>query len=110
MKYWREQDFQNLEVEVPEAHRRLIQKMVTKLRTPEVKSGGNRSHFTASLRKVQEKVPLIQEENFQRHLKANHRLPEAKFLVSFPTLKGITPYRYGKLSPVYHKQTFQDKI
>ena len=38
MKYWREHDFQNLEVNVPEGHRRLILNMITKLRTPELKS------------------------------------------------------------------------
>ena len=38
MKYWCEQDFQNLGVEVPEGHRRLILNMVTKIRT---KSGEN---------------------------------------------------------------------
>ena len=43
MKYWREQDFQNLGVEVPEGHRRLILNMVTKIRTPKLKSGENRS-------------------------------------------------------------------
>ena len=45
MKYWREQDFQNLEVEVPEGHRRLILNMVTKIRTLELKSAENRSSF-----------------------------------------------------------------
>ena len=43
MKYWREQDFQNLGVEVPEGHRRLIRNMVTKIRTPKLKSRENRS-------------------------------------------------------------------
>ena len=43
MKYWREQDFQNLGVEVPEGHRRLILSMVTKIPTPKLKSGENRS-------------------------------------------------------------------
>ena len=43
MKYWREQDFQNLAVNIPEGHRRLILNMVTKLRTPEVKSADHRS-------------------------------------------------------------------
>ena len=43
MKYWRKQDFQNLGVEVPEGHRRLILNMVTKIRTPKLKSGENRS-------------------------------------------------------------------
>ena len=42
MKYWREQDFQNLAVNIPEGHRRLILNMVTKLRTPEVKSADHR--------------------------------------------------------------------
>ena len=43
MKYWREQDFQNLGVEVPEGHRRLILNMVTEIRSPKLKSGENRS-------------------------------------------------------------------
>ena len=43
MKYWHKQDFQNLGVEVPEGHRRLILNMVTKIRTPKLKSGENRS-------------------------------------------------------------------
>ena len=43
MKYWREQDFQNLGVEVPEGHRQLILNMVTKIHTPKLKSGENRS-------------------------------------------------------------------
>ena len=43
MKYWREQDFQNLGVEVPEGRQRLILNMVTKIRTPKLKSGENRS-------------------------------------------------------------------
>ena len=43
MKYWREQDFQNLGVEVPEGHRQLILNMVTKIRTTKLKSGENRS-------------------------------------------------------------------
>ena len=42
MKYWREQDFQSLGVEVAEGHRRLILNMVTKIRTPKLKSGENR--------------------------------------------------------------------
>ena len=41
MKYWREQDFQNLGVEVPEEHRQLILNMVTKIRTTKLKSGEN---------------------------------------------------------------------
>ena len=52
MKYWREQDFQNLDVEVPEGHRRLILNMVTKIRTPELKSGENRSSFIPLTGKV----------------------------------------------------------
>ena len=44
MKYWCEQDFQNLGVEVPEGHQWLILNMViTKIRTPKLKSGENRS-------------------------------------------------------------------
>ena len=43
MKYWHEQDFQNLGVEVPEGHRQLILNMVTKIRTTKLKSGENRS-------------------------------------------------------------------
>ena len=43
MKYWREQDFQNLGVEVPEGYRQLILNMVTKIRTTKPKSGENRS-------------------------------------------------------------------
>ena len=39
MKYWQEEDFENLGLSVPEGHRRLILNMTTKLRTPEVKSG-----------------------------------------------------------------------
>ena len=45
MKYWCEQDFQNLDVEVPEGHCQLILNMVTKIHTPELKSGENRSSF-----------------------------------------------------------------
>ena len=52
MKYWREQDFQNLDVEVPEGHCRLILNMVTKIRTPELKSGENRSSFIPLTGKV----------------------------------------------------------
>ena len=52
MKYWREQDFQNLEVEGPEGHRRLILNMVTKIRTPELKSVENRSSFMPLTGKV----------------------------------------------------------
>ena len=52
MKYWCEQDFQNLEVEVPEGHRRLILNMVTKIRTPELKSAENRSSFMPLTGKV----------------------------------------------------------
>lgn len=36
MKYWREEDFENLDIDVPEGHRRLILNMITKLRTPEI--------------------------------------------------------------------------
>ena len=43
MKYWREQDFQNLGVEVPEGHWRLILNMVTEIRSPKLKLGENRS-------------------------------------------------------------------
>ena len=43
MKHWREQDFRNLGVEVPEGHRRLILNMETKIRTPKLKLGENRS-------------------------------------------------------------------
>ena len=45
MKYWREQDFQNLE-----GHRRLILNMVTKLRTPKLKSGEKSIFHTAESR------------------------------------------------------------
>ena len=38
MKYWREEDFENLDIDVPEGHRRLILNMITKLRTSEIKS------------------------------------------------------------------------
>ena len=54
MKYWREQDFQNLEVEVPEGQRWLILNMVTKIHTPELKSGENRSSFILLTGKVDE--------------------------------------------------------
>ena len=37
MKYWREEDFNTLTVDVPPGHRRLILNMVSKLRTPEMK-------------------------------------------------------------------------
>lgn len=47
MKYWREHDFQSLDVDVPEGQRRLILNMTTKLRTPEVKS----TQHTSSLSK-----------------------------------------------------------
>ena len=43
MKHWREQDFQNSGVEVPEGHRRLILNMVTEIRSPKLKLGENRS-------------------------------------------------------------------
>ena len=43
MKYWREQDFQNLGAEVPEGQRRLILNMVTKIRTLKLKWRENRS-------------------------------------------------------------------
>ena len=46
MKYWREQDFQNFS----EGHRRLILSMVTKIRTPELKSGENRLFHAAESR------------------------------------------------------------
>ena len=46
MKYWRQQDFQNLEVEVPEGHRWLILNMVTKIHTPNVKSERKLSSLT----------------------------------------------------------------
>ena len=36
MKYWQEEDFENLDIDVPEGHRRLILNMITKLRTPEI--------------------------------------------------------------------------
>ena len=68
MKYWREQDFQNLEVEVPEGHRRLILNMVTKIHTPELKSVENRSSFIP----LAGKVVLIQEETFQWHFTKVH--------------------------------------
>ena len=45
MKYWREQDFQSLSVNIPEGHQQLILIMVTKLRTPEVKTAEHRSCF-----------------------------------------------------------------
>ena len=48
MKYWRKQDFQNLGVEVPEGHRWLILNMVTKIRTPKLKLGENRSFIPLS--------------------------------------------------------------
>ena len=41
-KYWHEQDFPNL---VPEGHRRLILNMVTKIRTPKLKSPSESRHF-----------------------------------------------------------------
>lgn len=44
MKYWREEDFGNLQVNVPEGHRRLILNMITKLRTPEVKFDRHSTH------------------------------------------------------------------
>ena len=56
MKYWREQDFQNLEVEVPEGHRRLILNMVTKICTPGLKSGENRSSVMPLVGKVDENL------------------------------------------------------
>lgn len=56
MKYWREQDFQNLEVEVPEGHRRLILNMVTKIRTPKLKSGENGPSFIPLAGKVKENL------------------------------------------------------
>lgn len=52
MKYWCKQDFQNLDVEVPEGHCRLILNMVTKIRTPELKSGENRLSFIPLTGKV----------------------------------------------------------
>ena len=51
IKYWREQDFENLQGEVPEGHRWLVLNKVTKLRFPELMSGGNRSSFETVNRK-----------------------------------------------------------
>jgi hypothetical protein len=44
MKYWREEDFGNLQVNVPEGQRRLILNMIIKLRTPEVKFDRHSTH------------------------------------------------------------------
>ena len=38
MKFWREEYFENLDVDVPEGHRRLNLNMITKLRTRELSS------------------------------------------------------------------------
>ena len=74
MKYWREQDFQNLEVEVPEGHRRLILNHDGnyKIRIPELISGENRSSFIYTVNrkgrwKLGKTVVLIQKEIFQWH-------------------------------------------
>ena len=54
MKFWRKQDFQNLEVEVPEGHARLILNMV--ICTPGLKSRENRSSFIPLVGKVDENL------------------------------------------------------
>ena len=74
MKYWREQDFQNLEVEVPEGRRRRILNRDGnyKIGIPEPMSGENRSSFIYTVNrkgrwKLEKKVVSVQEEIFQWH-------------------------------------------
>ena len=63
MKYWREHDFQNLEVNVPEGHRRLILNMITKLRTPELKSSQCPNYLSKKVGDSPEKNNLRSRRN-----------------------------------------------
>ena len=104
MKYWREQDFQNLQVEVPEGHRRLILNMVSKIRTPELKSGENRSSLKPIEGRVDEnlgKSSLYSRRDISVAFHKNEREP-------CQTLSSITqsqnkislPRKLDLLSPV----------
>jgi hypothetical protein len=71
MKYWREQDFENLAVHVPEGHRRLILNMVSKLRTPEIKSSNNRETSKTNKSKQSESASTGSTGNGNFHPRRN---------------------------------------